>query len=59
MNLGFHLFNDLNTYGTSRHVTRRGGGETSPSLFQKLEKIALILEKKCPDSVHLGLNFSF
>ena len=31
-----------------RGVTRRGEGEVSPALYQKLEKSALILEKKMP-----------
>ena len=31
-----------------RRVTRRGEGEVSPALYQKLKKSALILEKKMP-----------
>ena len=35
------------------------GGEVSLAFFQKLEKIALICAKKCPDCGHLWVNFLF
>ena len=36
-----------------RRVTGGGGREVYPALFQKLEKSALTLGKKCPDCGHL------
>ena len=42
-----------------RHVTRGGGGEVSPALFQKLEKSVLILKKITLIAVIDELNFSF
>ena len=38
-------------------ITRGGRGEVSPALIQKLEKSALILEKKCPNCGHLWVKF--
>ena len=42
-----------------RRVTRGGGGEVSPALFQKLEKSALIWRKNALIVVIYGYNFSF
>ena len=43
-----------------RRITRGGEGEArSPCPFSKIGKGCPNFGKKCPDCVHLGLNFSF
>ena len=43
----------------NRHVPRGGRGEVSPTIFQKLEKSALIWRKNTLILVIYGYNFSF
>ena len=45
-------------YITGTYLEGEGGGLLSCP-FSKFKKSALILGKKCPNYIHLGLNFSF